>query len=118
MLAEDTDVPCQPALGAAEARPGLLLGDAALAPWLTRAALAAGHPELAAAAAQHPDPWARASAAEDLGVLHGRQGGRERAIQHLKAALSGYRQAGAERDQARIRRRLPSRPWPGWSPRV
>jgi DNA-binding CsgD family transcriptional regulator/tetratricopeptide (TPR) repeat protein len=128
-----------------EARPGLLLGDPALAPWLARTALAAGHPELAAAAAraaqaladahpgfpalaaaaahsrglarpdparlaaaaaQHPDPWARASAAEDLGVLHGRQGDRDRAIHHLKAALGGYRQAGAERDQARIRRRL------------
>ncbi|HEX3192596.1 MAG TPA: AAA family ATPase [Streptosporangiaceae bacterium] len=128
-----------------EARPGLLLGDPALAPWLVRTALAAGESEpaaaaaraaqaladahpgfpalaaaaehsrglaggdpalLAAAAAQHPDPWARASAAEDLGVLHGRQGERDRAIHHLKAALGGYRQAAAERDQARIRRRL------------
>ena len=91
-----------------EARPGLLLGDPALAAWLARTALAAGDdksavrtartaqaladalprfPALAAAAAhsqglarcdpaslakaaaQHPDPWARASAAEDLGVL-------------------------------------------------
>ena len=128
-----------------EVRPGLLLGDPSLAPWLVRTALAAGHPELAAvaaratqavadahpgfpalaaaaahsrglvsptpallaaAAAQHPDPWARASAAEDLGVLHGRQGDRDRAIHHLKAALGGYRQAAADRDQARIRRRL------------
>ncbi|MFZ0002899.1 MAG: helix-turn-helix transcriptional regulator, partial [Trebonia sp.] len=52
------------------------------------------------------DPWAGASAAEDLGVLHGRQGDRDRAIHHLKEALGGYRQVGAERDQARIRRRL------------
>ena len=128
-----------------EARPGLLLGDPALAAWMARTALAAGHPELAAraaraaraladphpefsalaaaaahseglarpdparlaqAATQHPDPWARASAAEDLGVLHGRQGDRDRAIHHLKEALGGYRQVGAERDQARIRRRL------------
>jgi DNA-binding CsgD family transcriptional regulator len=61
---------------------------------------------LAEAAAQHPDPWARASAAEDLGVLHARQGDREQAICHLKEALGGYRQVDADRDQARIRRRL------------
>jgi len=48
----------------------------------------------------------RACAAEDLGVLHGRHGDRDQAIHHLKEALGGYRQAGAERDQARIRRRL------------
>ena len=128
-----------------KARPGLLLGDPALAAWLARTALATGHPELAAravraaqdlaethpgfpalaaaaahsgglagrdparlaeAATQHPDPWARASAVEDLGVLHGRQGDRDRAIHHLKDALGRYRQVGADRDQARIRRRL------------
>jgi DNA-binding CsgD family transcriptional regulator/tetratricopeptide (TPR) repeat protein len=127
------------------ARRGLLVGDPAVAPWLTRTALAAGNGELAAAvartaqavadahpgfpalavaaahgqglarrdpdclaqaAAQHPDPWARASAAEDLGVLHGRQDDREQAIGRLKEALGGYRQVGADRDQARIRRRL------------
>ena len=127
------------------ARPGLLLGDPAVAAWLVRTALAAGdnefaanaartaqgladaHPQfpalaaasahsrglahgepasLAEAATQHPDPWARASAAEDLGILHGRLGDREQAIHHLKQALGGYRQVGADRDQARIRRRL------------
>jgi len=149
-----------------EARPGLLLGDPALAGWLTRTALAADDRDLAAraaraawtlaeahpgfpavvaaaahsqglarrdpdclgeAAAQLPDPWARASAAEDLGVLHGRHGDRDRAIGYLKEALGGYRQAGADRDQARIRRRLrklgirrrhwstpPARPVTGW----
>ena len=149
-----------------EARPGLLLGDPALAAWLARTALAAGDSELAAnsartaqaladahpgfpalaaaaahsrglatrdtgllaeAATQHPDPWARASAAEDLGVLHGRHGDRDQAIHHLKEALSGYRHVGADRDQARIRRRLrklgirrrhwstpPARPVTGW----
>ena len=61
---------------------------------------------LTEAAAQHPDPWARASAAEDLGVLHGRRGDRDQAIHHLMEALGGYRQVGADRDQARIRRRL------------
>jgi DNA-binding CsgD family transcriptional regulator len=149
-----------------EARPGLLVGDPALAPWLARTALAAGDGELAASAArtaqalaaahpqfpalaaaaahsrglagrdpdrlaqaatQHPDPWARASAAEDLGVLHASQGNRDQAIGHLKDALGGYRQVGAGRDQARIRRRLrqlgirrrhwstpPARPVTGW----
>jgi DNA-binding CsgD family transcriptional regulator len=149
-----------------QARPGLLAGDPALAPWMARTALAAGdsglaacaaraaqalagaHPgypalaaaaahsrglagrdpdRLAQAAAQHPDPWARASAAEDLGVLHASQGDRDQAIGHLKDALGGYRQVGADRDQARIRRRLrqlgvrrrhwspaPARPVTGW----
>jgi DNA-binding CsgD family transcriptional regulator/tetratricopeptide (TPR) repeat protein len=128
-----------------EARPGLLLGDPAVAAWLARAALAAGDRELAARAAraaqaladshpgipalaaaaahvrglarcdadclgqaaiQHPDPWARASAAEDLGVLHGRRGDREQAVHRLKEALGGYCQVGAGRDEARIRMRL------------
>jgi DNA-binding CsgD family transcriptional regulator len=128
-----------------EARPGLLLGDPALAAWLARTALAAddgelaartartaqeladahpGFPALAAAAAhsgglagrdparlaqaatQHPDPWARASAAEDLGVMHAGHGDPDQAIGHLKDALGGYGQVGADRDQARIRRRL------------
>jgi DNA-binding NarL/FixJ family response regulator len=61
---------------------------------------------LAQAATRHPDPWARASAAEDLGVLHGGLGDRDRAIHHLKEALGGYRQVGADRDQARVRHRL------------
>ncbi len=82
---------------------------------------------LAQAVAQHPDPWARASATEDLAVLHCSQGERDQAINHLKEALDGYRQVGADRDQARIRRRLrqlgirrrhwntaPSRPVTGW----
>jgi DNA-binding CsgD family transcriptional regulator/tetratricopeptide (TPR) repeat protein len=147
-------------------RPGRLLGDPALAAWLTRAALATGQTELARrparaaraladahpgflalaaaaahshglahhdpaslaeAAARHPDPWGRASAAEDLGVLHDRQAQRDQAIRHLKEALGGYGQAGAVRDQARVRRRLrqlgvrgrhwstpPGRPVTGW----
>jgi len=60
---------------------------------------------LAQAAAQHPDPWARASAAEDLAVLLAATA-KDQAIRHLKSALDGYRQVGADRDQARIRRRL------------
>ncbi|HEV2450380.1 MAG TPA: LuxR C-terminal-related transcriptional regulator, partial [Streptosporangiaceae bacterium] len=68
--------------------------------------LARRDPVLLAQAARHPDPWARASAAEDLGVLYGGLGDRDRAIDHLKEALDGYRQVGADRDQARVRRRL------------
>jgi DNA-binding CsgD family transcriptional regulator len=95
------------------ARAAQVLGDAH--PGFPALAVAAAHSRgvarrdaasLAEAAARHPDPWARASAAEDLGVLHGRRGDREQAIHHLKEALGGYRQVGAERDQARIRRRL------------
>jgi DNA-binding CsgD family transcriptional regulator len=68
----------------------------------------AGHDpaRLAQAAAQHTDPWARASAAEDLGVLHARQGDREQAVHHLKEALCGYQLTGAAADMARIRCRL------------
>lgn len=79
------------------------------------------------AAEGSPDPWARASAAEDLGVLLiGRQdltqGGR-----CLEAALAGYDQAAALRDGRRVRRRLrgigirrrhfthASRPRSGWA---
>ena len=126
-------------------RPGLLLGDPAMAPWLTRTALAAGDPDsaarvavaaedlavasprwpalaaaaahcsglkqydparLAEAAAGHSDPWARASAAEDLGVLRLDCTDRQSAIHYLTAALAGYQQASAGRDQARVRRRL------------
>jgi DNA-binding CsgD family transcriptional regulator/tetratricopeptide (TPR) repeat protein len=128
-----------------QARPGILLGDPALAAWLARTAVAAGNSELAAnvartanalakahpdfpalaaaaahsrglawrdsgcltqAATLHPDPWARASAGEDLGVLHCVEGDRGQAIQYLKEALAGYCQVGADRDQARVRQRL------------
>jgi DNA-binding CsgD family transcriptional regulator len=61
---------------------------------------------LAQAAAQHPDSWARASAAEDLAVLHLVHGDRDQAIGNLTQAISGYQQVGATADAARIRRRL------------
>jgi DNA-binding CsgD family transcriptional regulator len=118
-----------PAVAGWLVRTGLAAGDRTVAAGVARAAqaLADAHPgfpalaaaaahsgglarrnlaRLAEAAAQHPDPWARASAAEDLGVLNGRQGDRDQAICRLKEALGGYRQVGADRDQARIRRRL------------
>jgi DNA-binding CsgD family transcriptional regulator len=110
-----------PALAAAAAHSrGLACGDPADP--------ACGDPaDLAEAAARHPDPWARASAAEDLGVLYTRQGRWQQAIHQLQEALGGYAQAGADRDQARVRRRLrrlgirrrhwstsPARPVTGW----
>ncbi|MGH3400040.1 MAG: LuxR C-terminal-related transcriptional regulator [Streptosporangiaceae bacterium] len=118
-----------PAAAAWLARAALAAGDSELAACTARTAraLADAHPQfpglaaaaahshglaardpagLAQAAAQHPDPWARASAAEDLGVRHGQQGDQEQAISHLKDALGGYSRAGADRDQARVRRRL------------
>ena len=61
---------------------------------------------LAQAAAQHPDSWARASAAEDLAVLHLVHGAHDQAIGNLTQATSGYEQVGATADAARIRRRL------------
>ncbi len=90
--------------------------------------LASGNTDLLAeAAAAHPDIWARASASEDLAVLLGGTG-QERAIKSLKFALERYDQIGAERDSARVRRRLrklgirrrhwatvPARPVSGWA---
>lgn len=64
---------------------------------------------LSHAAATHPDPWSRASAAEDLGVLlthTATDRGHDAAIHSLDQALHGYQQAGALRDAARVRARL------------
>lgn len=61
---------------------------------------------LAQAAAEYTDPWAQASAAEDIGVLHARRSDRERAIHHLTQAIQGYQQVGATTDTARVRGRL------------
>jgi DNA-binding CsgD family transcriptional regulator/tetratricopeptide (TPR) repeat protein len=64
-------------------------------------------PELLAhAAASHPDPWARASAAEDLGTVLIARNNPDGAVPYLDDALGGYGHASAERDLARIRRRL------------
>jgi len=82
---------CRPAAVAAAHGLGLLEKDAA---------------RLAHAAAQHDDPWARASAAEDLGVLLARQGNEARAVPYLNEALDGYGLTEAAADMARIRRRL------------
>ena len=84
-------------------------------------------PELLAhAAASHPDPWARASAAEDLGTVLVAMNDPDGAVAQLDRALGGYGRASAERDLARIRLRLrklgvrrqhrapTSRPATGW----
>jgi len=117
-----------PALAAWLVRTALAAGDQALASQVTGTAVALaganpGFPALAAAAAhsqglatcdarllaeaaaQHPDPWAGASATEDLAILLINTA-KDQAISHLKTALDGYRQTGADRDQARLRRRL------------
>jgi len=96
--------PCRPhRRGLANANPGFPSLAAAAAHSQGLTARNAGL--LAVAEANHPDPWARASAAEDLaGILTSTA--KDQAIRHLKTALDGYRQTGAGRDQARIRRRL------------
>jgi DNA-binding CsgD family transcriptional regulator/tetratricopeptide (TPR) repeat protein len=119
----------EPSAAAWLVRTALAGGDIKLAALTARTAetLASGHPghpaiaaaaahslglagrdpgRLAEAAAQHPDPWARASAAEDLGVLHVRQADQEQAVHHLTQAVRGYQLTGAAADAARVRRRL------------
>ena len=58
------------------------------------------------AAAEHGDPWSRASAAEDLGGLLAATGSQSDAIARHEQSLDGYETAGAARDVARVRRRL------------
>ncbi len=118
-----------PAIAAWVVRTALAAGDdeLALSAARTAQALASGNPGFAAltaaaahslglfgqdpvclaqAAATHADPWARASADEDTGVLLARQSDRERAIRHLTQAIHGYQQVGATTDTARVRSRL------------
>ena len=62
------------------------------------------------AATAHPEPWARASAIEDLAVLTAPPGAvgdvRLRAVAAFDRALAAYESIGATRDAARVRRRL------------
>jgi DNA-binding CsgD family transcriptional regulator len=53
----------------------------------------------------HQDPWARASAIEDIGALLA-PSDRDRAVRHLDEAGAAYQAVGAHQDVARIRRRL------------
>jgi DNA-binding CsgD family transcriptional regulator len=120
---------CEPTCAAWLARTALAAGNsgparsAALAaadisrknPELAVAAASAAHAEglvnrdpgrLEQAASGHSDPWARASAAEDLGALLAAAGSRDDAITRLDQAAGGYEATGADRDAARTRRRL------------
>jgi DNA-binding CsgD family transcriptional regulator len=82
---------CQAVAAAAAHARGLLAGDGEC---------------LAQAAVQHQDPWARASAAEDLAVLLAGRAGEEQAVDPLCRALEGYGTVGAMADMARVRARL------------
>ncbi|MFS8095742.1 LuxR C-terminal-related transcriptional regulator [Lentzea alba] len=89
---------------------GLLDGDASL---------------LEQASQQHRDLWARANAAEDLGVMLTTSTDRAASVKALENALGLYREIGASRDSARVlgrlrklgrrRRAAPVRPASGWS---
>lgn len=133
------------ACGDPRSRPGLLLADPGVSPWLTRTILAAGdtglarevaataaaiaeanpgHRAVGAAAAHslglvnqdpallaeaavhHADPWAQASACEDLGLLHAARHDSDLATGHLIRAVEAYKDAGASADMARVRSRL------------
>jgi DNA-binding CsgD family transcriptional regulator/tetratricopeptide (TPR) repeat protein len=63
---------------------------------------------LDAAMTQQLNGWARASAAEDLGVRVRTESSQDPqvAVTHLESALAGFESAGAARDSARVRRRL------------
>jgi DNA-binding CsgD family transcriptional regulator len=63
-------------------------------------------PCLRHAAAQLTDPWVRSSATEDRGVLLARSGDEDEAARVFDEALRGYASMGANRDVARMRRRL------------
>ncbi|KWX00848.1 hypothetical protein TH66_02795 [Carbonactinospora thermoautotrophica] len=60
---------------------------------------------LTRAATDHRDPWCGASAAEDLAVLLA-DTDRDSAVKHLDSAMATYGAIGADRDAARVRRRL------------
>ncbi|WP_067451971.1 LuxR C-terminal-related transcriptional regulator [Actinomadura macra] len=57
-------------------------------------------------AAQSPDPWCRASALEDCGVVLAGSAARPDAVNRLDQALDLYQRHGAVRDAARVRSRL------------
>ncbi|WP_239095505.1 helix-turn-helix transcriptional regulator [Planotetraspora silvatica] len=66
-------------------------------------------PDALAAAADQPEPWARALVAEDLGVLWATTSGADasaKAVDSLDEALDGYERIGALWDVARVRARL------------
>jgi DNA-binding CsgD family transcriptional regulator len=102
-----------------------------LVPRPARAALRRQYETLLGALPEAPAPSpanpVQALPAEDLGVLYVERGEPDRAIRHFEEALEGYREAGADRDEARVRSRLralgvrsrhwqtvPAKPITGW----
>ncbi|MET0805452.1 MAG: LuxR C-terminal-related transcriptional regulator [Acidimicrobiales bacterium] len=61
---------------------------------------------LESAAARHRHPWARASALEDAGLAFRNDGRRQEAERLFRQSEGVYQEVGAERDAARLRRRL------------
>jgi DNA-binding CsgD family transcriptional regulator len=55
---------------------------------------------------EHIDPWACASAAEDLGSVLAAREERRHAVLSLERAIAGFEETDAQRDAARVRRRL------------
>ncbi|AOR34254.1 hypothetical protein BFF78_27220 [Streptomyces fodineus] len=64
--------------------------------------------KLRQAADSHTDPWARASAFEDIGVLLAEEGGEgcPEAVENLELAMRSYAEMGSLRDSSRVRSRL------------
>ena len=60
---------------------------------------------LARAATEHLEPWAGATAAEDLGILLA-DSDTDTAVRYLERALLGFEHIGAEREAARVRNGL------------
>lgn len=59
------------------------------------------------ASQSHIDPWARATAMEDIGVLlSGHKWDRTEAVNNLENAMHAYAEIGAQRDFSRIKNRL------------
>lgn len=101
---EDAAAVCAAAAELAAGSPGLAGVTAAAAH--ARGLLDQDAGALQRAAEDSPDPWARASAAEDLGVLLIGRNDFEAGGRRLEDSLAGYDQTAALRDGRRVRRRL------------
>jgi DNA-binding CsgD family transcriptional regulator len=101
---EDAEAVCAAAAELVAGSPGLAGVRAAAAH--ARGLLDQDAGALDRAAGDSPDPWARASAAEDLGVLLVGREDFEEAGRRLEDSLAGYDQTAALRDGRRVRRRL------------
>ncbi len=122
---EDAEAVCAAAAELAAGSPGLAGVTAAAAH--ARGLLDQDAGALQRAVEDSPDPWARASAAEDLGVLLIGRNDFEAGGRRLEDSLAGYDQTAALRDGRRVRRRLrgigirrrhfthAKRPKTGWS---